>query len=193
MVNERVIIINRKKKTKKIIKFFLIIFGFVLILSLSFLSGFFLNRNIEKSKLKNPLENFTLVKSNGTINNSFIYEDIPELNKDFIDYLLIEFDVSNLHNSFLGEPPIIELEIDEEFWTSEIIKGIPNTEKEKADDADLLISVSEKDLIEILMSEDLNDSIEQSIRDNEIQFEMIATKIELFSKGYLEMYNRLIK
>ncbi len=193
MVNERVIIINRKKKTKKIIKFFLIIFGFVLILSLSFLSGFFLNRNIEKSKLKNPLENFTLVKSNGNINNSFIYEDIPELNKDFIDYLLIEFDVSNLHNSFLGEPPIIELEIDEEFWTSEIIKGIPNTEKEKADDADLLISVSEKDLIEILMSEDLNDSIEQSIRDNEIQFEMIATKIELFSKGYLEMYNRLIK
>lgn len=193
MVNERVIIINRKKKAKKIIKFFLIIFCFVLILSLSFLSGFFLNKNIEKSNLENPLKKFILVKNNGIMNNSFIYDDIPEFNKDFIDYLLIEFGVNDLHNSFLGGSPIIGLKIDEEFWTSEIIKGIPNTEKQKVNNIDLLISVSEKDLIEILMSEDLNNPIEKSIKDNKIQFEMIATKFELFSKGYFKMYNRLIK
>jgi len=193
MVNEKVVIIDRKKRIKKTIKIFVIIFCFILILSLSFLSGFFLNKNIEKMNLENPLKGFIPININNSVNNDFIYENLPEFNKDFIDCLLIEFGVNGLHNSILGEPPIIGLKIDDEFWASEIINGAPNTEKQKVENPDILISISKKDLIGILLSENLNNSIEQSIKDNQIQFEMVATKFELFSKGYLEMYNRLIK
>jgi hypothetical protein len=89
------------------------------------------------------------------------------------------------------ENPKIELSLEGENWNSEINSGIPSTKMGAIDDEDIKISLSKEKLVELMIEEDLESAIKQEFSEGEIQIEMIAGETELFSKGYLTLYNKL--
>ena len=120
-----------------------------------------------------------------------IAQGILEFNEDYINYILVALGVGYLHKSPLFENPLIEFVLGDEVWSSEVIKGFPNSEKKEIDNEDLRISISKEETVRALLSPDIEQFMKDSVASGDTQIEMIAGKAELFSKGYLEMYGEL--
>ncbi len=209
MVNEKVLIRDKYRVIKKISKIFLIIFLVLFVLFGVFVAGVLLNNNFSKNKeggqiiLENPLKNIVLKYSNVSQENpdsiqitpeqknSIIEEAILDFNQEYINYILLALGVNYLHKSVLMENPFIELVLDEEVWNSEIIEGIPNSKQGEIENEDLRITMSKRIAVEALLSSNMEEYFKNSVLNGDIQLEMVANEAELFSKGYLDMYNAL--
>jgi len=193
MVTQAILIRDKWRKPKRILLFFGAIFIILAILGGMFLFGFFSGEKTQVV-LENPLKNIVFANTNeyGQVNEERIIEQAEiEFNEDYINYILVAIGVGVLHKSPLFENPLIEFNLGDETWSSEIIKGVPNTKKGPIDNEDLRIIISKEEAIKALLSDDIEQFMKNSVDNKNTQIEMVAGQTELFSKGYLDMYEQL--
>jgi len=180
------------------LKKFLIFAGIItliaIVLTTAFLAGFFTKPQTTIT-LENPLKNIVLANMNaqGQVNQEAVIEQgIQEFNQDYINYLLVALGVNNLHSMMGYGNPIVEFQLEEETWSSEIDNGILKTQQAPATDPDLKITISKQESIKALLSPDIKQFMKDSVTSGNTQIKMITGKTELAAKGYLGMYNELI-
>jgi len=195
MVNQEVLVRDKYRTTKKVIKTLLVVFGIILILLIAFAAGFLIKKpNKVEIHLENPIAGIILRNTNelGYTNKTVVIEEgIIEFNEEYINYILIALGTGYLYKSPLFENPFIEFDLEGEVWNSEIKSGMPNSKKGSIDSEDLRISISKEKAVEALLSEDIIQFMKDSVARGDTKIEMIAGKTELFTKGYLEMYKQL--
>ena len=194
-------LLNKAKKPKKVVTVLtlLIIVSTLLFATfyISFLTG-------QKTTLTNPLTGFTItgntvatpatqipqntqvLNQNSTTEKSL--EQI-EITPEFISFLLQEIGVNQLHSNLL-EKPIINVKIEDQVFHSIIgneIKTIEGLNK----DADLQFNTNKQDLVESIISENPEIIFKESVTNGNTQIELKTSETELFSKGYLGLYNSL--
>ena len=113
------------------------------------------------------------------------------LKKDYINFILVALGTGYLRKSIIGGNPLIEFDLEGEVWSSEIIKGMPNSVLGGTDKEDLRISISKEEAVKGILSENREEFMRDSYLAGRTDFEMVAGKTELFAKGYLDMYNAL--
>ena len=155
--------------------------------------GFFSKR--EKIVLENPLKDIVLKYSvGGEVSaedvDAIVEEAVLEFNEDYINYLLVALGINNLHKSFTFETPKIEIDVGE-VWSSEIIDGVPNTNKNEIENEDIKISLTKQEAVMTLLSQNIEQFMKDSVSGGRTNIEMVAGKVELFSKGYLSLYKDL--
>lgn len=201
MVNERVNVKDKKRGLKFFLKI-LISFIFIILIGLIIYYAYlgFLKQNSEnKIVLENPLAN--LVLKYGSINNEnieinsededkMIQEGILKFDENYINYILLALGVDKLHKSPTLSTPKLELDIGE-IWNSEIIKGSPKTKKGEINNEDIRFIMSKEEAVRALLSKDIKVYMKDSVVNGRTQIEMVAGKVELFSKGYLDLYTSL--
>ena len=112
-------------------------------------------------------------------------------NENYISYILLSLGVNNLH-SFPGfGNPIVELALDNEVWSSEIINGGLITIKALNENKDLRFVLSKEEAVKALLSQNIEQFMKDSVVSGRTRIEMIAVKPELLAKGYLDLYNAL--
>ncbi len=184
--------IRDKYRTLKIV--FGIVIIIAIILAIAFFTGFF-TKPKNTVVLENPLKDIVIANTNsqGQVNvEAVIQQGISEFNENYINYLLAALGVNNLHKSLVGYGnPVVEFNIEGEKWSSEIINGGLYTQKNPADDPDLIISIPRQEAVLALLSPNIEQFMKDSVYNGNTQIEMVAGKVELGSKGYLKMYTDL--
>jgi len=191
MVNEKVLIRDKWRMHKRFLKFFVIFIVVLGILGGMFALGFFTKKpNIV---LENPIADLVLkYTENGTVDKEAVVEQgILEFDEEYINYILVALGVGYLHKSPVFENPLIEFNLDEEVWNSEIIGGAPHTKRGEIDNEDLRIIISKEEAVNALLSDNIEQFMQDSVSRGRTRIEMVAGKAELFSKGYLDMYEKL--
>jgi len=202
MVTQEVRIRDRHNAIKKTIKILLIIFVILLVLVVAFAAGVIIDKPSKSSSngsvivLDNPLKGLVIKNTNtvGEVDyNKTVEEGIVEFNEEYINYLLRALGVGDLHKSSIPpfENPFIEFNLGEETWNSEIVAGSPKSSRSAIENEDLRIAISKEEAVKVILSENIEQYIKDSVNNGNIKIEMIAGKTELFTKGYLEMYSKL--
>jgi hypothetical protein len=195
MVSERVNIKDKYRVHKKVIKIFFIVFIILFVLISAFSAGFFLNKtNTAEIVIENPLKNILVANTNsgGVVDTDKVVEQGGvDFNEDYINYVLAALGTGYLHKSILGENPLLELVLENEVWSSEIIQGVPNSKKGQIDKEDLRITMNKEEAVKALLSSDIKQFMKDSVANGNTKIEIVAGKAELFSKGYLEMYKKM--
>jgi len=104
-----------------------------------------------------------------------------------ITFLLTKMGALNLRSSG-GENPVIEVVVDDEHFTSEIIQGDIATEKGPAPNPDIKIITTRDEIINGVKSADLKSYFRDSFSSGRSRIEKVAGYSELFSKGYVNLY-----
>lgn len=184
---------NNKAKISNFIKIIII-----LLIVLLILVGFFIFFNKNKNPgqtivLENPLKQIVIENTkDGIINqNAVIQQGIIKFNENYINFLLAALGISELQKSSLGYGnPKIELILDNEVWNSEL-GDVFITSRGNSNDPDLRIRMKKEEAVIALLTPDIKEYMKNLVQKGKIEIEMVAGKIELFSKGYLEMSKNL--
>ena len=180
----------KKNPNKKII--WILVFLMVAILAVLFFIKFKTKLTLEKQVLENPLKEIIQANTNadGKINkDKLIEQSIKNFNVDYINYILISSGVNELHKSLIGYGnPSIEIVINDEIWNAEINDDTLITKKSSADNEDLKIYISKEQIIDALLSEDPAKFLKDLFLEGSIKTELMVSKTEILSKGYLGMY-----
>ena len=169
----------------------------VVIIAIVFYFGYFIKKPpTNEIVLEHPLKNIVFANTNqetGEVNKqAVIQQAILEFDVDYINYLMVALGVNNLKKSLVGYgTPKVEMDIDGEIWSTEVIDDSLNTKKGAIEEEDIRVVLSKKEAIEGLLSNDLKNYIIESVQNGHTSIEMIAGKPELLSKGYLGMYKDL--
>ena len=114
-----------------------------------------------------------------------------EINEGVIGYVLFQLEAYELHNPiFSSNTPKIEVVVDGEVFTGEINKGNIIINSGSTDEEDIRIYMTRTNVINIINSTMPADTIKSSINEGTMSFEQVASKITLFSKGYLSLYTK---
>lgn len=165
------------KKNKK--RILIIAISAILIISLLILSYYFFfysakNQGTGK-KLKNPAEGLTFE------------EAVAKFDESFVLYLLASLEAYKLHNMPLSsETPKIEFYIGDDVYNAEIIKGSINVKKGEINDEDITITTTKEEGVKMLLDKNY---IDDSFKEGKSSAELVAGKLELAAKGYLEIYD----
>mgnify|MGYP001576363922 CR=1 FL=1 len=186
----------KQSKLNKIIKILIILIVLaVIILAVIFLKDF-LSKSPEKQVIENPLKEIIQANTNaeGKINKDKLIEQaIKNFNVDYINYILISSGVNKLYKSPIGYGnPSIELVINDEIWGAEISDGNLIIKKSSTDNEDFKVYILKEQIVEALLSEDPAKFLKDSFLDGSIKAEVMASKTEILSKGYLGMYQELV-
>lgn len=193
MVTDEIRVRDKYRLVKRIGIVLAVVIVIGLVLGGMFMFGFFSGEKTE-IVLENPLRDIVFANTNefGQVDKETVIEQgVMEFDEDYINYILVVLGVGYLHKSPLLENPLIEFVLGDEVWGSEIIGGVPNSEKKEIDNEDLRISISKQEAVEALLAEDIEQFMKDSVAEGRTGIEMVAGKTELFSKGYLEMYGEL--
>ncbi|MEM3112957.1 MAG: hypothetical protein QXI33_00860 [Candidatus Pacearchaeota archaeon] len=114
-----------------------------------------------------------------------------QVNENVVGYILTKLEANKLHNVPLTKnTPKIEIVIDDETFSAEVNSGKINVKKGQIANADIKIIMVRQDVINILNSSDQVKEIEKSINSGTMELEVIASRSELLSKGYLSLYEK---
>jgi hypothetical protein len=199
MVNEKVLIRTKFRRLKKVSRFMVVLTLILSIILVTFFIGFLINKppviNQNKIVIENPLKEIVYANQNeqGLVDKQqVINQALQEFDKDYINYILLALGVNKLKKSLIGYGnPKVEFKINEELWSSEIVDQSLNTQKSTIDDPDVRFHMPKTEIIESLLSSDINQFVINSVSNGNTQMELIASKPELLSKGYLGMYKDL--
>lgn len=199
-------ILKRAKRPKRI--GMVLVISFLLFFSLTF-SAYNIFSVKSKDAINNPLTGYSVSRNNLVISNTstsnitesseaenegssneIAVEDI-EIDENFISYILNEIDAWKLHKSpFTFEDPIINIEVDDKKFYSKL-GGSIETYSGLSQNADLVFYVNEDDLIDSILSENPKDVFSDSVKSGRSNVKLLASEVELFSKGYTELYDSL--
>jgi len=131
----------------------------------------------ESRKLINPVSGLSLE------------EGINEFDEGYIEYLFYELKAYELHNPPLSkDTPRIELDVDSEKYNVLISNGLIKVYFGEIDDEDIMIKTSKEEIVKSLQDKEY---IKESFSSGKSEFELVANKATLFSKGYLSLYKDL--
>jgi hypothetical protein len=184
------------KKAK--ISFIIIVIVIIVLIAIVALIGYFLFYRVTNqhsfSEIENPINQIILANTeNGIVNQSaVISEGIKDFDENYINYLIGSIGVSSLRKSTLGYGnPKLEIVFDDkETWNSEIGSDFI-TQKGASDRPDIIIKMSKEEAVSALLASDIKQFMKDEVSNGKVQIEMVAGKVELFSKGYLDMYKSL--
>lgn len=118
--------------------------------------------------------------------------DKTQVGIEQINLLLYNIKAYELHNLPLSKnTPKIEISIENEAFNSEIINGKIKTQKGAINNKDIQIKTSKSEFLKILNSKDIKKELQNSAETGNLEIEMRAGKLELASKGYLNIYKEV--
>jgi len=163
----------------------------VVILAIATTSYFVFFSN-SKSEILNPLEGYKVNFGQSTGDLSEINIEDIVITPEFISYLLNEVGAWNLRKSPLTlENPIINFQIDETYFNSEITKGKISTKSGSSNSADISFVSTKVSIVKAIIDDAPVEIFKESISSGETTIQKIADDTELFAKGYLDLYNEL--
>ena len=172
---------NLKKSWRKVtvisilILLILIIISGVIFYSLFFNSSY--NGRGNGKVLENPAKGLSLK------------EAIEKFDESFVIYLLVNIGAYNLHPPIFGsDTPKIEFRIGDDVYNAEIVNGRIGVGRGEIDVEDIIIWTNKNEAVKMVMDKDY---IDDSFISGESSIELVAGKIELASKGYLQIYSQL--
>lgn len=113
------------------------------------------------------------------------------INEQYISYLLNEIGAYKLHApSLSNDMPKINLKVDELEFKAEIDNGYPRTNTGKWDKADIKITTTKNEVIEAIKSNP-KEYMKNSVSSGKTVIELLGGYTDLFSKGYLTLYQDL--
>ena len=116
-------------------------------------------------------------------------EAVMQFDESFVFYILYSIKAYNLHNPPLSSnTPKIEFLIDDESFNAEIVDGAINVKKGIIADEDIIIRTTKEEGVKMTQSKDY---VQESFSSGKSGIELVAGKVNLFSKGYLNMYTEL--
>jgi hypothetical protein len=163
---------DRKKKVVSI-PFVIGILLILVLLSLIFVYYTTAKPNINTSDVPSPFLNQDL--------------DTMVIQEQHVTFLLAKMGALDLRSSG-GENPVIEVTVDEDHFTSEVIKGNISTSKGVASNPDLRIITTREEIIKGVRSSDLKSYFRDSFSSGKSKIEKVAGYSKLFSKGYVNLY-----
>ena len=129
------------------------------------------------SRLVNPAEGLSLEEAIAKFDDKFVY------------YLLYNIKAYRLHNPPLSSnEPKIEIFVDEEAYSAIINDGRININNGNIEDKDIILRTTKEEAIKMMNDKNY---VSQSFSQDFSSIELISSKLELFSKGYLDIYNEL--
>lgn len=162
----------------------LIVFLVILILLLGFaifaylyVAGFF-HSNTPKT-----------IEQDGQKSKEYIINKSSTIGIGEINYMLRKIGAANLHNPPLSkDTPKIEVRIDERVFNTEVVDGKFYTNKGEIENEDIRIRSSNNEFVDIVLAKNLNQAIQDSVSSGRTRIEMVAGKLKLAAKGYLQIY-----
>lgn len=173
------------------------------------------NEKIQKGEIRNPITRFGLIfseegseeleegdkviKINTEEGEKIIVikihdvEDltISEIEKEIVNYASVVMKLYNLHNiPFTSITPKIQIYIDENTYFVEVSKGNIIINEGEGENEDIIIRTTHDEIFKIIKGEI---SAEESFSLGKTSIELVANKVILFSKGYLSLYEDLLK
>ncbi len=116
-------------------------------------------------------------------------EAVAKFDESFVYYLLVSIGAYNLHNlPFSSNEPKIEISVDSDIYSARIVDGSIRISEGGVSERDIVLRTTKEEAIK--MMNDRNYVVE-SFRNGKSEIELIAGELELFSKGYLELYDEL--
>ena len=180
------VMLKRSKRSKKILwRSFL----FMVLLVIAF-AVFTIYRNYSpKSDIS---QNYPAPNWNGSSNVSYVPQNITEITPGHISSLLFMMGATKLHkNLFTFDKPKICFRVSAKDYLATIDGKTIKTEEEKCNDPDINIILTKEEALDILNSQNIVETIKQSISNGKTSIEMIASKLELGAKGYLSLQESL--
>ena len=116
-------------------------------------------------------------------------EAVAKFNEGFVLYILQSIKAYNLHNPpFSSDTPKIEFVMENEIYNTEVINKNIKVRKGSMSNEDIRITTTKQEGVKMLRNRSY---IEASFNNGNSGFEMVAGKVKLFSKGYLDLYEEL--
>lgn len=114
------------------------------------------------------------------------------IEESHLSFLLNEMGAYKLHNPPLSnEKPRINIIVDESSFKAEIDKGYANVEKGSFENPDIIIKTSREEVIGAITSLKIKEYMKNSVTTGKTSIKLESGYTELFSKGYLNLYQDL--
>ncbi len=127
--------------------------------------------------LENPVAGLSLEEAVAKFDESFVY------------YLLFSIGAHNLHNPpFSSNEPKIEIFVDSDIYSARIVDGSIRISKGGIEERDIVLRTTKEEAIKMMNDKNV---VVESFKNGESKIELIANKLELYSKGYLGLYDEL--
>ncbi|MGK0209634.1 MAG: hypothetical protein ACI83O_000914 [Patescibacteria group bacterium] len=118
-------------------------------------------------------------------------EIAPVITPEFISYILNELGAWQLHaNPLTGSPAVLGFVIGDQAFYSEVDTGIESFEG-SSNNVDVIFYSSSNVIIRALSSDDSRGVVLASFDSGESSLSVVAAEPELFTKGYLNLYEEL--
>ena len=109
-----------------------------------------------------------------------------------ISYVLNEIGAYQLHTPTLSSnTPKVQVQTQDKMFSSEINKGIISTTLGEISNPDIIITTTNQEIIQAILSSDTKEYIKNSVRQGTTTLELKSSYPKLFSKGYLSLYQEL--
>lgn len=174
---------QNKRRSNKLIVFIIV---FLLVLALAGVGGIYYilfknktnSSNISGGKvLVNPARGLSLEEAVIKFDESFVY------------YLLASIKAYNLHEAlFSSDLPKIIISLGDDVYYGKIVDGKIIVGKGGIEDADIIIYSSKEEVIRIMQDKNY---VKQSFSEGLSKIELKSDKLELYSKGYLDLYEEM--
>ena len=113
--------------------------------------------------------------------------DIGGIQEGMVKYAFVILKLYNLHNiPFTKITPKVQLDLDSDFYSIEIIDGTIIIKEGKVKKPDLLLKSTYEEIFKIMES---GDYIKESVSLGKTSILPVANKFILFSKGYSSLYS----
>lgn len=137
---------------------------------------------------------YALYEQAGTLQNPVLHlsddEALREFNSSYVFFLLYYAHAYELHNAPLSSiAPTIQIVVDDEMYTADIVNGIIHIMKGTALKPDITLSLSHLTLIRLLRNPAL---LSDAFNDGRATITVHASKPELFARGYVSLYSHLL-
>ena len=180
------------KKAGATRKFFIVFSVIVIVLLALGIAAYAMFFNQSKGIIANPLEGKDIIfGDNENQTSEEVHIDDLEVTPEFLSYLLNEIGAWELHkNPLTFEKPVITFDISGQTFYS-VIDGEIETFEGSNEEADMTFKTEKIDLVKAMLDEDPAEVFTESIQEGDTEVDMIASETELFSKGYLNLYDSL--
>lgn len=138
----------------------------------------------ENVSINTPDGNKTILIKKGLVNYSE-----ADIEKELVTYASVVLKLYNLHNiPFTAIPPKVQVKIDNNNYYLEISDGEIIINSGIVSNPDIKIETTSDGILNVVNN---GGSITDAISSGEVKIDILASKLVLFSKGYLELYNEI--